>query len=313
MELSDSDRPVSFSSTSSSASSRDSHSSFGSRMTLVSNSHLGLFNQDKEAGAIKLELIPARRFCSNELQRCNPTEQQNTKESLEKRPNMPRKAESKGTNKNCAMSLVTEPTSPKLLYVDRVVQEILETERTYVQDLKSIVKDYLDCITDQSKLSLGTEEQSALFGNIQDIYHFNSELLQDLENCENDPVAIAECFVSKVSDKIFLQESSEEYLATVCKIKMKLLTSEYLNLISGDDLNKIILSEQNRGEESLFCPLGFLFLNTVGDCIIGQRLGNGQMGKQPRKLLEGEILASKIPGSPNFIQTIADNYKQKQN
>uniref|UniRef100_A0A452I384 Uncharacterized protein n=1 Tax=Gopherus agassizii TaxID=38772 RepID=A0A452I384_9SAUR len=200
MELSDSDRPVSFSSTSSSVSSRDSHCSFGSRMTLVSNSHLGLFNQDKDAGAIKLELIPARRFSSNELQRCNPTEQQNTKESLEKRPNMPRKAESKGTNKNCAMSLVTEPTSPKLLYVDRVVQEILETERTYVQDLKSIVKDYLDCITDQSKLSLGTEERSALFGNIQDIYHFNSELLQDLENCENDPVAIAECFVSKSED-----------------------------------------------------------------------------------------------------------------
>lgn len=25
-----------------------------------------------------------------------------------------------------------------------------------------------------------------------------SELLQDLENCENDPVAIADCFVSKV-------------------------------------------------------------------------------------------------------------------
>ncbi|XP_014460976.1 pleckstrin homology domain-containing family G member 1 isoform X1 [Alligator mississippiensis] len=199
MELSDSDRPVSFSSTSSSASSRDSHCSFGSRMTLVSNSHLGLFNQDKEAGAIKLELIPARRF-SSELHRNKPMEQEDTQESLEKRPTMPRKAEPKGMSKNCAISLVTEPTSPKLLYVDRVVQEILETERTYVQDLKSIVKDYLDCITDQSKLSLGTEERSALFGNIRDIYHFNSELLQDLENCENDPVAIAECFVSKSED-----------------------------------------------------------------------------------------------------------------
>ncbi|NXG23345.1 PKHG1 protein, partial [Grallaria varia] len=60
--------------------------------------------------------------------------------------------------------------------------------------------DYLDCITDQTKLSLGTEERSALFGNIRDIYHFNSELLQDLENCENDPVAIADCFVSKSED-----------------------------------------------------------------------------------------------------------------
>ncbi|NXV95825.1 PKHG1 protein, partial [Calonectris borealis] len=200
MDLSDSDRPVSFSSTSSSASSRDSHCSFGSRMTLVSNSHLGLFNQDKETGAIKLELVPARRFSSNKPRKNSPAEQEDPEESLEKRLSMPRKAEPKGVGKNCAMSLVTEPTSPKLLYVDRVVQEILETERMYVQDLKSIVKDYLDCITDQTKLSLGTEERSALFGNIRDIYRFNSELLQDLENCENDPVAIADCFVSKSED-----------------------------------------------------------------------------------------------------------------
>ncbi|XP_054136171.1 pleckstrin homology domain-containing family G member 1 [Melozone crissalis] len=201
MDLSDSDRPVSFSSTSSSTSSRDSHCSFGSRMTLVSNSHLGLFNQDKETGAIKLELVPARRFSSSKTRRNSAVEQEDPEGSPEKRPSMPRKAEPKGASKNCAMSLVTEPTSPKLLYVDRVVQEILETERMYVQDLKSIVKDYLDCIiTDQTKLSLGTEERSALFGNIRDIYHFNSELLQDLENCENDPVAIADCFVSKSED-----------------------------------------------------------------------------------------------------------------
>ncbi|NWH27892.1 PKHG1 protein, partial [Grus americana] len=200
MDLSDSDRPVSFSSTSSSASSRDSHCSFGSRMTLVSNSHLGFFNQDKETGAIKLELVPARRFSSNKPRKNSPAEQEDPEESLEKRLSVPRKAEAKGASKNCAMSLVTEPTSPKLLYVDRVVQEILETERMYVQDLKSIVKDYLDCITDQTKLALGTEERSALFGNIRDIYRFNSELLQDLENCENDPVAIADCFVSKSED-----------------------------------------------------------------------------------------------------------------
>lgn len=109
-------------------------------MTLVSNSHLGLFNQEKEAGAIKLELVPARRFSSNKPRKNIPTEQEDPEESLEKKLSTPRKAEPKGAGKNCAMSLVTEPTSPKLLYVDRVVQEILETERMYVQDLKSIVK-----------------------------------------------------------------------------------------------------------------------------------------------------------------------------
>lgn len=184
MELSDSDRPISFGSTSSSASSRDSHGSFGSRMTLVSNSHLGLFHQDKGAGAIRLELVPAQPFPSSELQRDNPSGPQDMDRVSERQPGTPQ-------------TTADSDSSPKLLYVDRVVQEILETERTYVQDLKSIVEDYLACIRDQTKLPLGTEDRAALFGNIQDIYHFNSELLQDLENCENDPVAIAECFVSK--------------------------------------------------------------------------------------------------------------------
>lgn len=136
MELSDSDRPISFGSTSSSASSRDSHSSFGSRMTLVSNSHLGLFHQDKEAGAIKLELVPARPFSSSELQRGKPAGPQNMNGVSEKQPRTPWRMDTSGAPQTTADSA----TSPKLLYVDRVVQEILETERTYVQDLKSIVE-----------------------------------------------------------------------------------------------------------------------------------------------------------------------------
>jgi hypothetical protein len=41
------------------------------------------------------------------------------------------------------------------------------------------------------------------------VFCFISELLQDLENCENDPVAIAECFVSKVSRKIHLFRANQ--------------------------------------------------------------------------------------------------------
>lgn len=136
MELSDSDRPVSFGSTSSSASSRDSHGSFGSRMTLTSSSHLGLFHQDKDAGAIRLELMPARPLSSSELARDSPLGPQNVTEGDERRPQTPWQAEANGTTKPSTQSTA----SPKLLYVDRVVQEIVETERTYVQDLKSIVE-----------------------------------------------------------------------------------------------------------------------------------------------------------------------------
>uniref|UniRef100_G1RZI6 Pleckstrin homology and RhoGEF domain containing G1 n=1 Tax=Nomascus leucogenys TaxID=61853 RepID=G1RZI6_NOMLE len=249
MELSDSDRPVSFGSTSSSASSRDSHGSFGSRMTLVSNSHLGLFNQDKEVGAIKLELIPARPFSSSELQRDNPaTEQQNADEGSERPPRAQWRVDSNGAPKTTTDSA----TSPKLLYVDRVVQEILETERTYVQDLKSIVEDYLDCIRDQTKLPLGTEERSALFGNIQDIYHFNSELLQDLENCENDPVAIAECFVSKSEEFHIYTQYCTNYPRSVA-----VLTECMRNKI----LAKFFRERQETLKHSL--PLGSYLLKPV--------------------------------------------------
>ncbi|CAL8315613.1 unnamed protein product [Merluccius merluccius] len=87
--------------------------------------------------------------------------------------------------------------SPQLSYVDRVVMEIIETERMYVRDLRMIVEDYLAHIIDHADLSVGPELVCALFGNIEDIYEFNSELLQSLDQCDNDPVAVARCFVMK--------------------------------------------------------------------------------------------------------------------
>ncbi|XP_051061966.1 pleckstrin homology domain-containing family G member 1 isoform X1 [Phodopus roborovskii] len=248
MELSDSDRPISFGSTSSSASSRDSHGSFGSRMTLVSNSHLGLFHQDKEAGAIKLELVPARPFSSSELHRDNPSGPQDMDGVSGRQPGTPWRVETNRTPQTTADS----DSSPKLLYVDRVVQEILETERTYVQDLKSIVEDYLACIRDQTKLPLGTEDRAALFGNIQDIYHFNSELLQDLENCENDPVAIAECFVSKSEEFHIYTQYCTNYPRSVA-----VLTECMRNKI----LAKFFRERQETLKHSL--PLGSYLLKPV--------------------------------------------------
>ncbi|KAK2855786.1 hypothetical protein Q5P01_004521 [Channa striata] len=87
--------------------------------------------------------------------------------------------------------------NPQLTYLDRVVMEIIETERMYVRDLRMIVEDYLAHIIDQPDLSIRPEQVCALFGNIEDIYEFNSDLLQALDLCDNDPVAIARCFVMK--------------------------------------------------------------------------------------------------------------------
>ncbi|KAM8921335.1 pleckstrin homology domain-containing family G member 3 [Pelodytes ibericus] len=88
----------------------------------------------------------------------------------------------------------------KLSYVERVVLEIIETERMYVQDMRSIVEDYLGGIIDKQELPMKPEQVSALFGNIEDIYQLNNELLQDLDSCREDPVAVANCFVEKSDD-----------------------------------------------------------------------------------------------------------------
>uniref|UniRef100_H2ZRU3 Pleckstrin homology and RhoGEF domain containing G3 n=1 Tax=Latimeria chalumnae TaxID=7897 RepID=H2ZRU3_LATCH len=159
-DSSDADRPVSIASTASSGSSRDSS---------------GIYDEES---AVKL-----RRTHNNNNNLANGGSGQNSRASLLS----PFAAKSMAPN-------------PKLSYVDRVVMEILETERMYVRDLRSIVEDYLGHIIDTPDLPIRPELVSALFGNIEDIYAFNSELFQDLERCNNDPVAIAQCFVDKSQD-----------------------------------------------------------------------------------------------------------------
>ncbi|XP_062407529.1 pleckstrin homology domain-containing family G member 1 isoform X2 [Sardina pilchardus] len=192
------DRPVSYSSTSSSASSRDSHCSLGGRSILGPAPE-----RDRDAGAIRLELVPARQLALGEEEdgerRRAPTQTQTqTQTSVQTQRRADADADVDAHTRRAGGGQTPEGDGgPKVAYVDRVVQEILDTERTYVQDLRSIAQDYLDCISNDPRLLLGVEERTSLFGNIQEIYRFNSDLLHDLEKCNADPVAIAECFVAK--------------------------------------------------------------------------------------------------------------------
>ncbi|XP_047247810.1 mucin-5AC isoform X3 [Girardinichthys multiradiatus] len=97
---------------------------------------------------------------------------------------------------NPVAAMSTGATPRKLSRLERVILEIVETEQTYVRDLKSIVEDYLGCIIDCGTLPLKPEQVSTLFCNIEDIYEFNSDLLEDLERSP-DAAAIAECFVER--------------------------------------------------------------------------------------------------------------------
>lgn len=42
---------------------------------------------------------------------------------------------------------------------------------------------------------LSPEQATALFGNVDDIYRFNSQFLTQLQSCGLDPVEVARCFV----------------------------------------------------------------------------------------------------------------------
>eukprot|EP00062_Callorhinchus_milii_P008654 gi/632951600/ref/XP_007891392.1/ PREDICTED: pleckstrin homology domain-containing family G member 3-like [Callorhinchus milii] len=185
-DRSDSDRPVSVSS---SGSSQDARSLYGSNGALSASAyHIDCphkmeevdirqcSNTGKEHGPFKLN-----RMCNNNN---NSVSRPGTDGNFQQLPTSP-------------IATRAMVPNPKLSYVDRVVMEIIETERMYVRDLRSIVEDYLGCIIDTPDLPTRPDQVSSLFGNIEDIYEFNSDLLQDLDSCNHDPVAVAKCFVDK--------------------------------------------------------------------------------------------------------------------
>ncbi|XP_041703502.2 pleckstrin homology domain-containing family G member 3 isoform X2 [Coregonus clupeaformis] len=197
------ERPVSLVSTLSSVSSRDSHSLYGSTTALPSTL------PPPSGEDIDLELSPTEGARVQPQTKTQGLSQGGTRDQwLDHSQTRSQRNNNATTNRRT--SAPQTPTSPfatevmapnpKLSYVDRVVMEIIETERMYVRDLRSIVEDYLAHIIDLDNLPIRPDQVSSLFGNIEDIYEFNSELLHSLDMCENDPVAVARCFVDKSDD-----------------------------------------------------------------------------------------------------------------
>ncbi|XP_052275345.1 pleckstrin homology domain-containing family G member 2-like isoform X2 [Dreissena polymorpha] len=81
-------------------------------------------------------------------------------------------------------------------YVQRVVSELLETERTYVLNLQDIKQGYYEYLKATQPEHLSTEDLICLFGNILQIYNFSCEFLRQLEMCDLEPIKVAQCFVT---------------------------------------------------------------------------------------------------------------------
>ncbi|KAI5102135.1 pleckstrin-like domain-containing family G member 3-like [Silurus meridionalis] len=200
IEHSDNERPMSTVSTISSGSSGEGQSSLFSAShclqslpSLSTETDINLeLSPPEEPNEYPFLLRPASKRLKQDPAAGQFNNNANTIEALPPRLNGP----------TPVASVVMAPNS-QLTYVDRVVMEIIETERMYVRDLRSIVKDYLAHIIDTRDLPIKPEQVCSLFGNIEVIYELNSELLQTLEMCDSDPVAIACCFVEKEIAKHF--------------------------------------------------------------------------------------------------------------
>ncbi|XP_060536985.1 guanine nucleotide exchange factor DBS-like isoform X3 [Cylas formicarius] len=83
-----------------------------------------------------------------------------------------------------------------------VLAELLETEKVYVTEVLSVIKGYkLEAQLEEHQHLLSSnvgEKFDIIFGNLDDIYRFHSEVfLRDLENCITSTDLVALCFVQK--------------------------------------------------------------------------------------------------------------------
>ncbi|KAK3092501.1 hypothetical protein FSP39_003724 [Pinctada imbricata] len=86
-------------------------------------------------------------------------------------------------------SSLRDSTSPQkyVSRVQRVVAEIVETERTYVTHLKEIIEGYMKFLVSSNQQYISKKETVCLFGNIEEIYEFSSAV-EVLTKVMKDPV-----------------------------------------------------------------------------------------------------------------------------
>ncbi|XP_066915700.1 guanine nucleotide exchange factor DBS-like [Clytia hemisphaerica] len=97
-----------------------------------------------------------------------------------------------------------------------IVAELCETEIIYVKDLKEIIEGYF-AMFDNPSFNVPEQfrsQKAVIFGNIDEIYIFHSEIfLEDLKACKDAPYMAGHCFLDK--------KEEFQFYATYCKNKPK--------------------------------------------------------------------------------------------
>eukprot|EP00105_Crassostrea_gigas_P030714 XP_011453134.1 PREDICTED: uncharacterized protein LOC105346307 isoform X2 [Crassostrea gigas] len=107
---------------------------------------------------------------------------------------LPSTSQKTGTPSSAQLKPLDSPTK-YVTRVQRVIAEIVDTERTYVSSLKEIIQGYMNYLKGSTHLHLSADDKDRLFGNLLQIYEFSRQFLVELEECDDNAAQIAECFV----------------------------------------------------------------------------------------------------------------------
>ncbi|XP_064641777.1 puratrophin-1-like isoform X2 [Lineus longissimus] len=95
---------------------------------------------------------------------------------------------------------VTEAEIKSRRILAHVTEEMIQTERDYVNSLLYIIENYLPEIQREDVPQALRGKRNIIFGNIERIYEFHSQyFLQEVEQCENSPFQLCHSFLNHES------------------------------------------------------------------------------------------------------------------
>ncbi|XP_022246454.1 uncharacterized protein LOC106463042 isoform X1 [Limulus polyphemus] len=78
-----------------------------------------------------------------------------------------------------------------------IMREMIQTEKDYVKSLEFIIENYLPELLREDIPQALRGQRNVIFGNIEKIYEFhNHYFLSQLEQCENSPFLVGQCFLA---------------------------------------------------------------------------------------------------------------------
>ncbi|KAF1517764.1 Guanine nucleotide exchange factor DBS, partial [Eudyptula minor] len=107
----------------------------------------------------------------------------------------------------CALLTVGKHSNaPPFLSFSHIINELIETERVYVEELQSIIEGYASEMDNPSLVHLIPSalqnKKEILFGNLPEIYEFHNRHVGtgEIENCIENPELLARCFLKRKED-----------------------------------------------------------------------------------------------------------------